>query len=304
MPVQEYTKSTLPCSILNIKPSVATENEDAPLLVWIPGNPGLLYYYQEMLQHLHSKHPDWEILGVSHAGMTLNAHSNTPIFSLQDQVDHQVEVINNFSHENRKIIIMGHSVGAYILQKVCLSDKLVGSVRKIGLITPTVMDIHTSEMGVKMTAVLHYIPPLAHVVSLLSYIFFYWILSEGLSRFVIDKFMGCGSTGYQAVLSTRILLTHKQFVRQSLGLASQEMKEITTNWEFQDEFINYCQENEIFIWFLFSTKDHWVADKTRTHLSHYYKDKIKQERLKIDVTDKIPHSFVVKHAEYAVDTFF
>lgn len=130
MTVKEYTKSKLPCSILNIKPTVTKSGEDAPLLVWIPGNPGLLYYYQEMLHHLHLKHPDWEILGISHAGMTLNAHSNTPIFSLQDQVDHQVEVINNFSCKNRKIIIMGHSVGAYIVQKVCLSNKLVGSVQK------------------------------------------------------------------------------------------------------------------------------------------------------------------------------
>ncbi|GMC24108.1 unnamed protein product [Saccharomyces cerevisiae] len=304
MTVKEYTKSKLPCSILNIKPTVTKSGEDAPLLVWIPGNPGLLYYYQEMLQHLHLKHPDWEILGISHARMTLNAHSNTPIFSLQDQVDHQVEVINNFSCKNRKIIIMGHSVGAYIVQKVCLSNKLVGSVQKVGLVTPTVMDIHTSEMGIKMTAALRYIPPLAHVVSLFSYIFFYWILSEGFSRFIIDKFMGCGSTGYQAVLSTRIFLTHRQFVRQSLGLAAQEMEEITTNWEFQDRFINYCEENGISIWFLFSSNDHWVSGKTRSHLSDYYKDKVKQERLKIDVTDKIPHSFVVKHAEYAINAFF
>ncbi|CAI5205172.1 BBT_HP_G0173110.mRNA.1.CDS.1 [Saccharomyces cerevisiae] len=116
--------------------------------------------------------------------------------------------------------------------------------------------------------------------------------------------MGCGSTGYQAVLSTRIFLTHRQFVRQSLGLAAQEMEEITTNWEFQDRFINYCEENGISIWFLFSSNDHWVSGKTRSHLSDYYKDKVKQERLKIDVTDKIPHSFVVKHAEYAINAFF
>ncbi|CAI4037000.1 hypothetical protein SMKI_16G2970 [Saccharomyces mikatae IFO 1815] len=304
MPIQEYTKSKFPCSILNIKPTITRSDEDAALLVWIPGNPGLLYYYQEMLQYLHSKHPDWEILGISHAGMTLNAHSNTPVYSLQDQVDHQVEVINNFSHENRKIIIMGHSVGAYILQKVCLSHNLVGTVQKVGLVTPTVMDIHTSEMGVKLTTALHYIPPLAHVVSLFSYIFFYWILSEGFSRFIIDKFMGCGSTSCQAVLSTRIFLTHKQFVRQSLGLASQEMEEITTNWEFQDKFINYCEQNGTLIWFLFSSNDHWVSGKTRSHLSHYYKDKVDQNRLEIDVTDKIPHSFVVKHAKYAINTFF
>lgn len=70
MSIQEYTKSKLPCSILNIKPTVTTDNEDAPLLVWIPGNPGLLHYYQEMIHHLHLKHPDWEILGISHAGMS------------------------------------------------------------------------------------------------------------------------------------------------------------------------------------------------------------------------------------------
>lgn len=82
------------------------------------------------------------------------------------------------------------------------------------------------------------------------------------------------------------------------------MEEITTNWEFQDRFINYCEENGISIWFLFSSNDHWVSGKTRSHLSDYYKDKVKQERLKIDVTDKIPHSFVVKHAEYAINAFF
>lgn len=199
---------------------------------------------------------------------------------------------------------MGHSVGAYIVQKVCLSNELVGSVTKVGLITPTVMDIHASEMGVKMTTAFHYVPALAHVLSFISYVFFYWVLSEGLSKLIIDKFMGCGTAGRRAVLSTRLFLTHRQFVRQSLGLASQELKEITTNWEFQDKFINHCEEKGIFTWFLFSTKDHWVNDETRKHLSHYYHDKVKQEHLRIDVTDKMPHSFVVKHAEYAINAFF
>lgn len=306
MPPQPYEKSVYPTSILHLIPSNnELSSSESPLFVWIPGNPGLLEYYEEMLLHLHKQNPNWEILGISHAGMRFLGpmDERTPIYSLKQQIDHKLEVINQFSSANRSLIIMGHSVGAFMAQKVALSNNLVGKVVKLGLVTPTIIDIHTSEKGILLTRAFYWFKNLPELVAWGSDLFFNKILPLIFVKLILAILMGC-SKDSSPVLASEILVKNSEFVRQALGLASYEMQEIRSDWVFQKEVIDHCKRRDIMIWFLFSQSDHWVSNETRENLIMLYKDNNVRNNIKIQVSDKIPHSFVIKHSKYVVDEYF
>ena len=303
MSVEAYDDDEFPTCVVHILPIKTAEIN--PVFVWIPGNPGILEYYQEMLINLHEKHPTWEILAISHIGMNTKTTSlfkgshqdNSRVFTLKEQIQHKIKIINNFVKDsNVPIYISGHSVGAYMVQKIVASDELIGQVLKMGLITPTIIDIHLSEKGKSMTRYARWsCRQLPHILSFLCYIVFGWLVPGILRSYIIGYVMGCHHDS-QAAISTELFLTGPNFVRQSLGLAQEEMDTIHDDWQFQAELIEYCLKNSIKIQFLFSATDHWVREATRKEIIQFYQERCKGAKalLKIDVSDQFPHSFVVR----------
>lgn len=257
---------------------------------------------------VHRQHPEWEILGISHAGMSTASVANgsrnksRKVYSLQQQIDHKLEVIKGFSTPNRPIVIMGHSVGAYMAQHVVLSNKLVGKVVKMGLLTPTILDIHTSEKGLVFSRVFYWLRDLPELAGWLSSLVFGFLIPSFILRVLLSLFMGCHRNS-SGVLTTELLLRNGEFVKQALGLAAFEMKEIRSDWEFQRGVITHCNERGISTWLFFSDSDHWVADATREDLVKFYRDHYQADLLRID-TGKIPHSFVLNHSKYLIDKYF
>lgn len=265
-------------------------------------------YYEDFLMLIHRQHPDWEVLGISHAGFdTVQAErkdkkNSKIVFSLQQQIEHKLEVIRAFSSTNRPLIIMGHSVGAYMAQRIAVSDQLVGKVVKVGLLTPTVLDIHTSEKGVMLSRAFYWFKSLPRWAGWGSSLLFNIILPSFITQILLSVFMGCSSRS-PPVLATQKLLKSSSFINQALGLAALEMQEIRSDWDFQRAFISHCNKNNISTWLLFSDSDHWVADSTREDLIKFYQDNHDQNKITIHVCD-IPHSFVIKHSKYLIENYF
>lgn len=139
------------------------------LLYFISGNPGLISFYEPFLTRLHglrskSANPRFHICAHSMKGFELSPqaqHPNGP-FSLEEQIRYQEELL--YHHVSRhsptaskppKVILVGHSVGAYILLELIRRHKeyiesteqadvdLLGAI----LIFPTVADIAKSPLG-------------------------------------------------------------------------------------------------------------------------------------------------------------
>lgn len=308
MAAREYIKCAYPTSIVHFKSISIRGKSECPLFVWIPGNPGLIEYYEEFLMLIHRQHPEWEVLGISHAGMSTASVSKSEkskrndVYSLKQQIDHKLEIIKDFSSTNRPLIIMGHSVGAYMVQHIVLSDKLVGKVVKMGLLTPTILDIHTSKKGVVLTKVLYWLKDLPQLAGWFSSLLFGFFLPSFILRILLSFFMGCHRNS-SGVLTTTVLLENGEFVKQALGLSVYEMEEIRSDWAFQRRLIVHCNERGISTWLLFSDSDHWVADTTREDLIKFYRDHYRADKLKIH-TCKIPHSFVLNHSKYLISEYF
>lgn len=305
MSVKLYHGTRFATSILHLKPKHVSAL--TPLFVWIPGNPGILQYYEEMLQRLHEKHDTWEILAISHAGMSLEdpnvQKTKATIFSLEEQIQHKVEVINQFSSENRPLIVMGHSVGAYMAQHAVLDSKLVGKVIKIGLITPTVIDIHLSQKGTQMTTGFYWLSGLPGIAAWTSNFLFNKLSFVPYTDYLVSFMMDSDKDSIPVTTSKRFL-QNSETVRQALGLAKLEMEQIRDDWPFQQKLIDFCNERNVRTWFLFSTNDHWVSESTRNALIKFYRERYIERNLEIQVVSDIAHSFVVKESKYIVDEYF
>lgn len=312
MSVQGYHDSALPTCIIHIKPTVTNNDESSPLFIWIPGNPGLLEYYQEFLAKVHDKNPTWEILGISHAGTVIESSqlkkfrkNPLPIYDLKQQTQHKIDIINKINNDpNRELVIMGHSVGAYIAQHVVSSPDLVGRVSKLGLITPTIRDIHKSSHGLIFTRVFNYISNVNEYLSFISSNIFNKLIPAYWTKLLISFAMGCSFDEYHIILGTFLLLTQQETLRQVLGLAAHEMLEIRDDWAFQEKLLTKCKDNGTKLWLLFSDNDHWVSQHTQAELIKFLKDRYPEQLLRVDVDKDIKHSFVVKDVDLVTRRYF
>ena len=143
------------------------------LIYFLTGNPGLIQYYQPFLSKLHSllaqcsttDSARFHICGHSLKGFEFQNEKYVELpeepLSLAQQIEYQEDLLYKHieSHRDRtgntpKVILMGHSVGAYILleliknhpKRVEEGEKdfdLIGGV----LLFPTITHIAQSPMG-------------------------------------------------------------------------------------------------------------------------------------------------------------
>lgn len=144
------------------------------LIYFIPGNPGLIPYYQPFLSRLHSlllttsatEAARFHICGHSLRGFEFSAntaHGKSPKspLSLEEQIKYQEYLLYRHvkSHRDRtgnnpKVILTGHSVGAFILLELIQEHRktveegeddfdLIGGI----LLFPTITHIAKSPLG-------------------------------------------------------------------------------------------------------------------------------------------------------------
>lgn len=176
-------------SQLYLAPSVGNQGEKDVqhyLIFHIPGNPGLITYYDPFLSTLHallssgSAIPSvrFHIYGHSLAGFgTTEQHQE--LAGLEAQIEYvddllydQVDEVGRRARQTPKVILMGHSVGAYILLEMIQRHRkriendvakdfdLIGGI----LLFPTITHIARSPSGMVASALLA-VPRSAHIAS-------------------------------------------------------------------------------------------------------------------------------------------
>ena len=153
--------------------STTTSDVQDYLIYFLTGNPGLILYYQPFLSKLHSlltessstDYDRFHICGHSLKGFEFENDKNVKLpekpLSLAEQIEYQEDLLYSHirSHRKRtgnnpKVILMGHSVGAYILLELIKNHPkrieegerdfdLIGGV----LLFPTITHIAQSPLG-------------------------------------------------------------------------------------------------------------------------------------------------------------
>ncbi|KAL8920568.1 MAG: hypothetical protein Q9208_006190 [Pyrenodesmia sp. 3 TL-2023] len=323
---------------LHYGPSAGRSKPDAQeyLIFHIPGNPGLIPYYDPFLSTLHTlleANPDlracnFHICGHSFAGFETSAQDapgSAELVGLEKQIDYidellyaRVDEIRHATGSTPKVILMGHSVGAYILLEVIRRHRkqieskryqdfdLIGGV----LLFPTITHIARSPSGIVASALLR-IPGSAHIASAIIKTLLYLIPTNILYHLIrlIMRFPE------HAARTTTALIQSPTGIKEVLYLAKDEM-DMITNDKWGEEVWGAATEpgtnqgdtissNLVFFW---GSHDHWVARKTRDELIRARGFRIPSKRVDVTLEDewkptmivddgRIPHGFCLKHSE-------
>ncbi|XP_071853859.1 lipid droplet-associated hydrolase-like isoform X2 [Apostichopus japonicus] len=122
------------------------------LFLIIPGNPGVIDFYDEFQKILHSASesaiPVW---GVAHAGHMEVPKDMTPkagdLYELEDQINHKIAFIEDHIPANTRLVLIGHSIGCYIILEI-LRRKPNLPIQKGILLFPTIERMAQTPNGV------------------------------------------------------------------------------------------------------------------------------------------------------------
>ncbi|KZF19146.1 hypothetical protein L228DRAFT_251239 [Xylona heveae TC161] len=206
-----------------------------------------------------------------------------------------------------KVILVGHSVGSYILLEILRRHKaaqpagidIVGGI----LLFPTVTHIAKSPSGVKIGSVLQlqYFALFADLfVRLLS-----WLIPHSILYIFVKL-----ATGFpkDAARTTLEFLCSPAGVREALHMSRDEMNEITEDrWDADvwGASVPGAERDPARLVFYFGQNDHWVADHTRDDLiaaraANSARGDRQWPKMMID-EDGIPHSFPIRHSSLVAE---
>ncbi|KAI9762635.1 MAG: hypothetical protein M4579_000253 [Chaenotheca gracillima] len=321
------------------------------ILFFIPGNPGLISYYAPFLDSLslllstsQNDNADAALLGnletfeISGTSLAAFESGSTPALSSQSRppygLEQQIEmverrlndVVNEVDSTNgrsssseqgppskpAKVILMGHSVGAFISlevlrrhQEAARAARRESRIGSAILLFPTITHIAKSPSGILLNSLLR-VPHVPLVAGTLVRVLVFFIPTFVLYYLVrvVMRFPP------HAALTTANFIKAPIGVRQALHLAEQEMEMITEDrW---DEDIWGWPENSTArnpdktsptkgpkMLLHFGTNDHWVSDYARDEFIAMRGGK-EEEDWKPQITidqEGIPHGFCIHHSE-------
>ena len=219
--------------------------------------------------------------------------------------------------ESIEVILMGHSVGAYIcLELVRLwHERLRPEKSKTKpkwnpstciLLTPTIQDIHLSPSGLMATPLLTSLSFLPALAQILVRSVLLRCLPAAWFAMLVSRATGMvhGSHGLEATLA---FLKSTRGVEQALYMARWEMKEIGKDrwgneiWGVSQDKTDLRADGEkLFpspsLIFWFSKEDHWVAEATKQAIIQHRASGIPIRRDKIS---KLPGTVAVDVSEKA-----
>lgn len=198
------------------------------LFLVIPGNPGVIEYYDHFMSHLYTSCkctiPVW---GVSHAGHVLPPGGNKALHnklsydvcSLSGQIRSKVAFIRENIPKNVKLFLIGHSIGCYIILKIL--DQLEQPIGRCFMLFPTIERMAVSPNGTVYTPVLKYLRWLAPL-----FISGTKLIPEMTKKWLIRRHFKDENVP-ECVIAATIGLINPFCVSNSLYMAHQEMQTVT-----------------------------------------------------------------------------
>lgn len=298
---------------------------NAPLLVFVPGNPGLIDYYTTYLGLIGDEFPTFETLAISHAGYQtsgdfLGANNDTTLqeyYDIDYQVRHKVSIIKDALAQRGRgakidVYILCHSMGAYVVQRIAksisqdaeLSERI--NVKFIGLICPTIVDIAKSLLGIKFTRLFSILP----IVQLALWIcaLLQFLLPASWVRHIIKNYIiaepvlndpALLEAFNNALKATYKIFLSRRIVSQALTMAQEELRVIRRDDDFNDWFFNELPRGGTHIWSFFAAHDYWVHESSRDYILARYHD-INNQKVRFEIGESakdggkaIDHSFCI-----------
>ncbi|CAG8983114.1 hypothetical protein HYALB_00004557 [Hymenoscyphus albidus] len=313
---------------INISLPSPSKNTPHHLIYFITGNPGLIGYYRAFLETLHSLLSDshtsnitskdvFDVYGQSLAGFD-DTHtvplssSKTHPYSLEEVIDVSLETLEQLRIQQGprqgqlydSVIIIGHSVGAYIsleiiqrLKRRKLPTRITAGI----LLFPTVTHIAQSNSGIKISW-LFKIPNFPRIASTVAKLLVS-CAPVGVLKWLVGVVTDMPQEGANV---TTAFLKSRMGIWQALHLAEDEMRSITEDrWDEDIWGVEHKDsDSEVQapkLIFYFGENDHWVADHSRDVLiaargTSDSENASSKPNMLIDDCE-VPHGFCIRHSE-------
>uniref|UniRef100_A0A4W3JBH0 Lipid droplet-associated hydrolase n=1 Tax=Callorhinchus milii TaxID=7868 RepID=A0A4W3JBH0_CALMI len=233
-----------------------SKSEKSPrvLFLIIPGNPGIAGYYKTFMQILHQtmdqKYPVWVI---SHAGHCVPPESMEmmedieleDVFGLNGQIEHKLAFLRKYVPEDVKIVLIGHSIGCYIILEMMKREPQL-QVLKAVLLFPTIERMAESPQGKLMTPVLCKLRFMMYVP-----IYFLSFLPESVKTSLVRWALQGLQSLDEGSVSASLNLFSVDCVANAMYLGSQEMVQVVCR---DDSTIQQHLDQLIFY---YGRGDHW-----------------------------------------------
>lgn len=232
------------------------------LLIFFPGNPGIVYFYQEFAALLAQGGVDVVVVGF--AGHSLHELNDGRHYVLQDQL----ELAHNFCERILKPRVVsrytscnvgGHSIGAFVALHICARFE---EVAKAFLLTPTICNMKSSPNGAKNGKFLK--PWLIRGVCSTVLPLFEW-MPQGIKNAAVRHAQEHLNDSHQWIATK---MGRPGMIRNLLFLARSEFEQVAT----LDAELLRAHQHRLVMYFV--KKDGWVPledvglIKTHTPLAH------------------------------------
>ncbi|XP_028653218.1 lipid droplet-associated hydrolase isoform X2 [Erpetoichthys calabaricus] len=272
----------------NLLHASGCEESSSVLFLIIPGNPGIVGFYKTFMQVIYQsfdkKYPVW---AVSHAGhcvppdfMDMKEDTNDAeledVFGLNGQVEHKMAFLKQYVPRDVKLVLVGHSIGCYIILEIMKRDPLLQVLKSV-LLFPTIERMAQSPQGKLMTPMLCRLRYAMYVpIYLLSF------LPERIKASMVRLLLHRLQTLDESCVSATINLFSVDCTANAMYMGSQEMVQV------MDRDNATIQENQEKLIFYYGENDNWCPVQ--------YYEEIKRDFPKADIrlcNKGIRHAFVL-----------
>ncbi|KAF8167729.1 hypothetical protein B0H34DRAFT_682832 [Crassisporium funariophilum] len=257
------------------------------IVLFIPGNPGLVDFYIPFLSTIYEKRasPNLAILAHAHVDHAPGIKSSgsikyPPSQSLTIQIQSSLEVLDAITStytQETKVVVVGHSVGAWISSQLLKARP--NEIASVFFLFPTISHIGNTPNGRRLSpifspisrSILSWLSPLAKYIPfpVLSLLFSGWPQHQVL---VLHEF----------IASPRSVLS-------SLTMAHEEMKHI------RDLDLVLLEQHKHKLLFYYAEKDDWVGEE-KISLMRAFGMETSVPRVVQGPSD-VPHAFCINHGE-------
>ncbi|GAA6024185.1 hypothetical protein JCM11491_006673 [Sporobolomyces phaffii] len=272
------------------------------VLLFIPGNPGLVGYYDSFLSNVQASLPNdirdtTEIYAVGHLGHSLQAEKEGMVkgfkpsqqATLEEQVESKLEFVDELRGkygQDVKIMAMGHSIGSWIcLQMLKQRPQLVASAH---LLFPTISSMSLTPNGRKLSPLFSSwtLRPLFYSTSFFSY------LPTSLVSTLVSVLTGQSGPG--SATTTR-LVSSPQTVVAAITMARHEIDCVR---ELDRDLVRAVGDKCWWYW-AEAGRDGWVLEESIREIEAALGDArgiaAKRERC----SEGMPHAFVLNQEHTA-----
>uniref|UniRef100_A0A0K0EQ17 Lipid droplet-associated hydrolase n=1 Tax=Strongyloides stercoralis TaxID=6248 RepID=A0A0K0EQ17_STRER len=274
--------------------------KETKVIFMIPGNPGNDGYYKAFGTHLLEKlkinkpKNDYIFLSISHVNhvyMKGDNENKENVYKLQFQVDHKYHFVNDFLGKENEIIMMGHSIGSFMMLKIFLKLKELG-YENINLafgLFPTIERMSCTPNGQKLYSILKFLDNNPHFTKCIT--FWFDIMPVFVKKFLVNCNLGFNNSIPLCITESTVELFNTTVIRNIIHMSRDELDNVL---EYNFDLKRYSSN----IYLYYGLKDGWVP-------INYGSDMLNREQLNdghviFDTTDS-EHAFVIKESKIIAD---